>query len=564
MKFGRNDPCPCGSGKKYKNCCLPKKEELLEGMREFEEFYALLQSNELLSNLDRFYASLKAFNNALLEKANLPNYIGANFIDAIDLTITSNALSLIKGFFQKNHYSITNALNLRNIIECYTLLFMDRKGDISDTHRKLFVEQYKLIEYESYAKGDSDKYKSLLNLDDLSARYAEGKQKFLDVVGSESKLKKIINSRLPFLCDEKLNYNNLIKQYCPQILDAYIYLSRMIHPCSYDSFRDEKFYNSIFMLIIDINIERYKDLPLSPKDLPFYREQALVYGFGVPADDNYGLKLFEIQNAQCRILKTISKEFKRVYGEKSYVKNFLDEVTLVLRDINTDSQLGYTENVKLKFKVIAEMFACFFKIYNLNANDDINYFYDMLNWHDIIKEREQLKQEITDDEKDKIYNRFIKNYPLSKLSKDEFFKVYSKQLGFLVDNDGNTPSLGQLVSEYLNEQYKDAFMANNEMKIKDFYKLVYKESNNMSHGCGYLYFSNIGAWMDDINVIQFLDNAIMHLLMYVGIIFATYSEESENNKIISDLIKEAHKDMAGLISDKMEILLGIKRIPKNF
>ena len=25
-KVGRNDPCPCGSGKKYKNCCLPKDE----------------------------------------------------------------------------------------------------------------------------------------------------------------------------------------------------------------------------------------------------------------------------------------------------------------------------------------------------------------------------------------------------------------------------------------------------------------------------------------------------------------------------------------------------------
>jgi preprotein translocase subunit SecA len=23
-KVGRNDPCPCGSGKKYKNCCLRK------------------------------------------------------------------------------------------------------------------------------------------------------------------------------------------------------------------------------------------------------------------------------------------------------------------------------------------------------------------------------------------------------------------------------------------------------------------------------------------------------------------------------------------------------------
>ena len=25
-KVGRNDPCPCGSGKKYKKCCLNKSE----------------------------------------------------------------------------------------------------------------------------------------------------------------------------------------------------------------------------------------------------------------------------------------------------------------------------------------------------------------------------------------------------------------------------------------------------------------------------------------------------------------------------------------------------------
>lgn len=24
QKIGRNEPCPCGSGKKYKNCCLSK------------------------------------------------------------------------------------------------------------------------------------------------------------------------------------------------------------------------------------------------------------------------------------------------------------------------------------------------------------------------------------------------------------------------------------------------------------------------------------------------------------------------------------------------------------
>ena len=25
-RVGRNDPCPCGSGKKYKHCCLAKAE----------------------------------------------------------------------------------------------------------------------------------------------------------------------------------------------------------------------------------------------------------------------------------------------------------------------------------------------------------------------------------------------------------------------------------------------------------------------------------------------------------------------------------------------------------
>ena len=25
-EIGRNDPCPCGSGKKYKQCCINKKK----------------------------------------------------------------------------------------------------------------------------------------------------------------------------------------------------------------------------------------------------------------------------------------------------------------------------------------------------------------------------------------------------------------------------------------------------------------------------------------------------------------------------------------------------------
>jgi hypothetical protein len=32
-KTGRNDPCPCGSGRKYKRCCLQKDEETIAGMK---------------------------------------------------------------------------------------------------------------------------------------------------------------------------------------------------------------------------------------------------------------------------------------------------------------------------------------------------------------------------------------------------------------------------------------------------------------------------------------------------------------------------------------------------
>lgn len=53
MKIGRNEPCPCGSGKKYKKCCLDKTEgrlPLSDYEREIDNLmdagYVFLQMNE--------------------------------------------------------------------------------------------------------------------------------------------------------------------------------------------------------------------------------------------------------------------------------------------------------------------------------------------------------------------------------------------------------------------------------------------------------------------------------------------------------------------------------------
>lgn len=61
MKIGRNDLCPCGSGKKFKKCCLDKPYEPsaeLEsdfelGQRLIAEFDAEQKMNQLRANLVR-------------------------------------------------------------------------------------------------------------------------------------------------------------------------------------------------------------------------------------------------------------------------------------------------------------------------------------------------------------------------------------------------------------------------------------------------------------------------------------------------------------------------------
>lgn len=45
QKVGRNDPCPCESGKKYKKCCLPKDQEqkAVDEENMFEDYEETLE-----------------------------------------------------------------------------------------------------------------------------------------------------------------------------------------------------------------------------------------------------------------------------------------------------------------------------------------------------------------------------------------------------------------------------------------------------------------------------------------------------------------------------------------
>jgi len=72
-KTGRNDPCPCGSGKKYKQCCLRKEEEA--------EHKALAALNQARENGSGGYSDL----------VKTADMLAAQYDDDLALTEASNA-----------------------------------------------------------------------------------------------------------------------------------------------------------------------------------------------------------------------------------------------------------------------------------------------------------------------------------------------------------------------------------------------------------------------------------------------------------------------------------------
>ena len=64
MKIGRNDPCPCGSGKKYKKCCLNKPSQV----------------HKFKHDISIVYAGIKNINSQLIKKSNDLPYASASLL----------------------------------------------------------------------------------------------------------------------------------------------------------------------------------------------------------------------------------------------------------------------------------------------------------------------------------------------------------------------------------------------------------------------------------------------------------------------------------------------------
>ena len=545
MKLGRNDPCPCGSGKKYKKCCLNKPSQV----------------HKFKHDISIVYAGIKNINSQLIKKSNALPYASASFTDAMDLAITSNALSLIKGFLHDNYYSITNALNIRNIIEHYVFILMDNAGDISDVQKELFNEQYKLIEYRCYNKNDLGDNGVSIDREQMKENYDTACAFFKAKGFNSSKVKNFSETRAPFLCQDNFNFNEIIKKYLPDYLDAYIYLSRYIHPSTYYQFRIDKYYTDIALSIFMLLVDRYSRFKISDEtSLPFYQESVLVYG--PESAPTVGQFLYDIQHRQWEILLEIADYYAGKFKPDNYVSNFLKEAALIVHDINTDSQLGYTENPKLKFKVIAEMFACFDRTYFDVVRGQSLYM--LMDAHEVFKWHEMMGTEAPQDVVNTAFGYYMEAYPESKISKEVFYDTFKLGSGFLIDEQGKKTSLLNLVFSYFESIIEVELKLPYGSSLLNLYKILYLESQSMSHGCGYLYFANQGAWMEDVNILSFLDLALGNILNKMVAMWKTSELFGEDETEFVKFLESKRDEMDRLISAKAKTFKAVPRVNNVF
>lgn len=141
QKIGRNDPCPCGSGKKYKNCCYPDKTRAwkIAGSHETPKF--IVTPKEMPEPITHHIVSSDDGKTWESKPGLLAMRVFTKDPKDIDETISSMTKSVLSSI---NALSLSSAIR-RDFINC-----------LNDVDHKLHAVKYHLSNYE---QAENDKIK---------------------------------------------------------------------------------------------------------------------------------------------------------------------------------------------------------------------------------------------------------------------------------------------------------------------------------------------------------------------------------------------------------------------
>ena len=465
-----------------------------------------MQNMKEIINKDSFtitcnglYSMLRLKNEKLLKLSNKTNDV--SFLDAIDFSITSNGISIIKSHFYGTLESYTTILLLRNVIEDFALKEMFLKGDIRNESFELlkyngFIEDYKL-----YKKLDGVEYKKIIDYKKLEEDYQGSLSVYSKYGIKEKDVKKM---DIPFLLNKKASHIDNIEKYLPEFLESYKLLSFYVHPHNYGSEKSDENIKKIFIYIRNQLINYYgSDLGELKEQNTFEFEQKFLLSFMYDLPDNYAYKFLNYTIEESNLLLQLSEKIEKTFGKNNYLNSLLKLLSNIVYDISTDSIHGQSENCKMKFKVIIELFAVYDWLYFEHGLDD-NHFY-LLNYYSLIKEYEVYGEDVEKAYKE-AFEKFNKIYPNSN-DYDKFKKVFGKTFGFTIDGDYCKKSINEIIDRYISRNF-DKTQGIEGTKMSVVMHLLYSEACSLSRGKAYSFFSNSGAFMEDMNVIVLTDEMI--------------------------------------------------------
>lgn len=201
MKIGRNDPCPCGSGKKYKKCCLNKQEKNDFNINDFiitkastaykKDIKEPLLNQKLLDIYEK-NLSIKDITNNYLEVMNyILEYANKNNIKDID---TLSKECIIDEFILNVIGDFDMHINELDSSDCDFEIIIDYLDKLANTLN---------LDDNTYENTKRTKTNCLFKI----GRYDEGEKEMLDLINKNN------NSIYPYmqLVDSFIEIGNMEK-----------------------------------------------------------------------------------------------------------------------------------------------------------------------------------------------------------------------------------------------------------------------------------------------------------------------------------------------------------------
>ena len=171
-KVGRNEPCPCGSGKKYKNCCINKKTLPYQiYIDESLEDYPKRKENEDQKDLYDFYSDENIEIDYLMYQVlchkRIPMFIKRDYRleNEINIQICEEIINKLKEKLSKEHYETIHDYDKKNSIHYSLYKFIIEYTNIlcEELEKSLSKDKYamKLREFIDFCYTNFDLHNEL-------------------------------------------------------------------------------------------------------------------------------------------------------------------------------------------------------------------------------------------------------------------------------------------------------------------------------------------------------------------------------------------------------------------